>query len=59
LHVLRGLGLPWSFLYVLIVVPRLMRDVVYRWIARNRYRWFGKRESCMVPTPDIRSRFLE
>jgi predicted DCC family thiol-disulfide oxidoreductase YuxK len=59
LHVLRGLGLPWSLLYVLIVVPRPMRDVVYRWIARNRYRWFGKRESCMVPTPDIRSRFLE
>jgi predicted DCC family thiol-disulfide oxidoreductase YuxK len=59
LHVLRGLGLPWSLLYVLIIVPRPMRDVVYRWIARNRYRWFGKQESCMVPTPDIRSRFLD
>lgn len=58
LHVLRGLGLPWSLLYVLIVVPRPLRDAVYRWIARNRYRWFGQRDSCMVPTPDIRSRFL-
>ncbi|MEO8588856.1 MAG: DCC1-like thiol-disulfide oxidoreductase family protein [Flavobacteriales bacterium] len=40
------------------VVPRPLRDAVYRWIARNRYRWFGKRETCRLPTPDERERFL-
>ena len=59
LRVLRGLGLPWSLLYVLIVVPRALRDGVYRWIARRRYAWFGRREECLVPTPELRGRFLE
>ncbi len=58
LRVLRRLGLPWSLLYGLIVVPRPLRDMVYRFIARHRYRWFGKRETCMMPTPEIESRFL-
>jgi predicted DCC family thiol-disulfide oxidoreductase YuxK len=35
-----------------------VRDWLYDWIARNRYRWFGKREACMMPTPELRSRFL-
>lgn len=42
----------------LIAVPRPLRDPVYRLVARYRYRWFGKRESCMLPTPDVRGRFL-
>jgi predicted DCC family thiol-disulfide oxidoreductase YuxK len=58
LRVCRHLGLPWSLLGVLAVVPAPIRDRLYRWFARNRYRWFGKRDSCMVPTDDIRSRFL-
>lgn len=53
------LGGPWSLLYVLRIVPKPLRDAVYNWVARNRYRWFGKRESCMVPTPELRSRFLD
>ncbi|HMO49673.1 MAG TPA: DCC1-like thiol-disulfide oxidoreductase family protein [Kiritimatiellia bacterium] len=52
---LRGL---WPLLYILIVVPRPLRDAVYRWIARHRYRWFGKVAECPLPTPDIRDRFL-
>jgi predicted DCC family thiol-disulfide oxidoreductase YuxK len=52
------LGLPWSLARVGWVVPRFMRDGVYRWVARNRYRWFGKREACMVPTPELRARFM-
>ena len=58
LHTLRLLGLPWSLLYAFIIVPRPLRDRVYRFIARNRYRWFGRRERCMLPTPEIAARFL-
>jgi predicted DCC family thiol-disulfide oxidoreductase YuxK len=41
------------------VVPRPLRDLVYDWVARNRYRWFGKRDACMVPTPELRARFVD
>lgn len=58
LRVLRGLGFPWSIFHVLILVPRPLRDAVYDWIARRRYRWFGRKDACMVPTPEILSRFL-
>lgn len=58
LHVLRRLGFPWSLLYPLVFVPRPVRDLFYKWIAQRRYRWFGKKDVCMVPTPDIQSRFL-
>lgn len=58
LHVARDLGFPWNLAYLLILVPRFLRDAVYDLIARNRYRWFGKRESCMVPTEEIRGRFV-
>lgn len=55
----RRLGFPWSMAVVFLVVPRFVRDPVYAWVARNRYRWFGKRESCMVPTKELRARFLD
>ncbi|MGL6267168.1 MAG: thiol-disulfide oxidoreductase DCC family protein [Chitinophagaceae bacterium] len=45
-------------LYVFIIVPRFIRDGVYNFIARNRYKWFGKKESCFLPTADLRNRFL-
>ena len=45
-------------LIFLAVVPRSLRDLVYRFIARNRYKWFGRREQCMVPTPELQERFL-
>ena len=46
-------------LIFLAVVPRSLRDLVYRFIARNRYMWFGRREQCMVPTAELSQRFLE
>lgn len=52
---MRGL---WKALYVFLVVPSPIRDLVYRFIARNRYRWFGKSEVCRIPTPELRERFL-
>lgn len=42
----------------LLVIPRFVRDGVYRWVATNRYRWFGKVEQCLLPSPALRQRFL-
>ncbi|ABF87232.1 conserved hypothetical protein [Myxococcus xanthus DK 1622] len=58
LRVARMLKGPWRFLYAFIVVPRPLRDLVYRIIARNRYRWFGREAQCRIPTPELRARFL-
>jgi len=58
LRIAKRLRFPWSLLYALIVVPRPLRDSVYDLIAHHRYGWFGKRDTCMVPTLELRSRFL-
>jgi predicted DCC family thiol-disulfide oxidoreductase YuxK len=58
LEVYRRLGGAWFLLSLGRFVPRWFRDPVYRVIARNRYRWFGKRETCRVPTAEERARFL-
>lgn len=58
LRIARRLGALWPVLYVLIAVPRPVRDWVYDVIARHRYRWFGKQDACMMPTPELRERFL-
>ena len=59
LRVCKYLRVPWRFLAVFLVLPRFLRDPVYRLIARNRYRWFGKSDTCLVPSPELRSRFLD
>lgn len=48
----------WSVAKAFLLVPRFIRDGVYRWVATNRYRWFGKVDACMIPTPSLRERFL-
>jgi len=53
------LGRGWSFSAVFWIFPRVIRDVMYDIIARKRYRWFGRREQCMVPTLELKERFLE
>lgn len=58
LAIYAGLGWPWKALAQLRLIPRVVRDPVYRWIARNRYRIFGRRQSCWVPTPDQAQRVL-
>ncbi|MCY3773288.1 MAG: thiol-disulfide oxidoreductase DCC family protein [Gemmatimonadetes bacterium] len=55
---LSRLGGAWRLVAVLYVFPRPLRDFVYRIVARNRYRWFGKRDACRVPTPEEQDRFL-
>ncbi|MCW3465606.1 thiol-disulfide oxidoreductase DCC family protein [Chitinophaga nivalis] len=58
LRVARRLPWPWKLGYAGIIIPPFIRHGLYSWIARNRYRWFGRQESCMMPTPEVRSRFL-
>jgi len=53
-----GLGWPWRAGAIFRLVPRLLRDSVYRWVARNRYRLFGRRDACWLPDPAFRDRLL-
>ena len=59
LRVARFLRFPWPLLYGLIAVPRVLRDAAYDFFAARRYAWFGKSESCRVPTPALRRRFVD
>ena len=47
-----------SWLYGFIIIPKIFRDSIYNWIAGNRYKWFGKKEECMIPTAELKARFL-
>lgn len=58
LNVLKDLGGFWKLFYGFIIVPPFIRDFVYDYIAKKRYRFFGKRDFCMIPTPDLKKRFL-
>ena len=58
LRIARNLPGAWKLLTAFRVIPRPLRDAAYRLIARNRYRWFGKSETCWLPTPELRGRFL-
>ena len=59
LAVAADLGAPWSWTAVFRIIPRAARDAVYDFIARHRYRWFGRYDSCLIPTPEQRARFLD
>jgi predicted DCC family thiol-disulfide oxidoreductase YuxK len=59
LRIVRRLGGIWSWLYAFIVVPRPVRDFFYKLFAKYRYRFFGKRDQCMIPSPEVRARFLD
>ena len=48
----------WRLFYGLMIIPKFIRDFFYNIIARNRYKWFGKKDACMIPSPDTRERFL-
>ena len=58
LRIARHLNGGWSALYLGIIVPKFLRDVVYKFIARNRYRWFGQTQECRVQSSDLQARFL-
>lgn len=59
LRVATYLRWPWRGLVIFKLIPRYLRDKAYDAIARNRYRWFGMKEVCMLPTPELRARFIE
>lgn len=48
----------WKLFYIAIIVPKPFRDFIYQYIAKNRYKWFGKKQQCTIPTPEQRERFL-
>ncbi len=59
LQVLKGIGGIYSLALVFYIFPAFIRDVVYNFIAKNRYRWFGKQESCRIPTPELKAKFID
>ena len=59
LQVLKEIGGFWQVLYIFIIIPKSFRDSVYHLVANNRYRVFGKREKCMIPTLEMEQRFLD
>ena len=59
LRVIKKLKGLWPLLYGFMIVPGFIRNAVYDWIARNRYKWFGKKDECMIPTPELKARFLD
>ena len=59
LAIARRMRFPWPVLGVFGVLPRGLRDVLYGFVARHRYRWFGRSDACMAPTSELRGRFLD
>jgi len=59
LEIVRQLTAPWPLLYVFKLVPRFVRDGLYNQVSKNRYSWFGKRDTCRIPSIDERERFLD
>jgi predicted DCC family thiol-disulfide oxidoreductase YuxK len=58
LKIASKLGFPRNMLSVFLIIPTIIRNWVYDYIAKNRYKWYGKKEECMIPTPDLKSKFL-
>lgn len=58
LKVLKQLSSFVSIFYLFMVLPKFIRDAMYNRLADNRYKWFGKKEECMIPTPELKARFL-
>jgi predicted DCC family thiol-disulfide oxidoreductase YuxK len=58
LKVAKQLSGGWPLLYMFIIVPRFIRDAVYNYVAKNRYKWFGKKQECWLPTPALKNKFI-
>ena len=59
LKIFKHLSSAWKLSYGFIIIPKIIRDFVYTIIAKNRYKWFGKKETCMIPTKELKMRFLD
>jgi predicted DCC family thiol-disulfide oxidoreductase YuxK len=58
LNIAKHLGFPTNLITVFFIIPAFIRNWVYDYIAKNRYKWYGKRDSCMTPTPELQNKFL-
>ena len=58
LRIARKMSNLWPLFFVLLIIPSFIRDGVYDFIAKNRYKWFGKKEQCIIPTPGLKEKFL-
>lgn len=58
LEIVRHLNGLWPALYIFKIIPSFLRDRLYTWVANNRYHWFGKKDACMIPTAELKSRFI-
>ena len=59
IRIARHLGLPYALLSVFYIIPPFIRNWFYDYIAKNRYKWYGKRDACMIPTPELKAKFLD
>jgi len=59
LRMLKHLGGGWSLMYAFIIVPQFIRNAIYNLVAKNRYKWFGKKDACWIPTPALKEKFLD
>jgi predicted DCC family thiol-disulfide oxidoreductase YuxK len=59
IRAIAALGGAWSLMSAFLVVPRFLRDFVYRWVAAHRYLWFGRRDNCRIPSAEERAQFLD
>lgn len=59
LHIVRQLGGIYRLAALMLLIPAFIRNAVYNFVARNRYKWFGKRDTCRIPTADLRKKFIE
>jgi len=58
LRIVRKLRAPWPVLYAFFIIPKFIRDPLYDWVARKRYRWFGQLDQCFMPSEELNSRFV-
>ena len=58
LLIAKELKFPWSMFQVFLIIPKFLRDPLYNFIAKRRYKWFGKKDACRIPTPELQDRFV-
>jgi len=59
LHICKYLDWPAKILYAFSIIPSFICNPIYKWIAKNRYKWFGKKQTCMIPSPGVKKRFID
>jgi len=59
LHIAKGMSGIFTFATIFRIIPASLRDSIYDYVAKNRYKWYGKKEACMIPTPEVKAKFLE